>query len=492
MSIDERVLGTGTPSINGKRCEMKGVSGWHYRPYVPMERSTERNAPSICRLAPFETGTEVETLDADAPDATHLLNIRPRDQGDGEPWLAVKMDGRTAVLDGLLPRTDYELFVSRVAEPSTRSRARLIRTGAYPDRVVNYVHPNDDVYAFSGRYLCSPTLTRTPSGDLLAAMDLFEHGGPQNLTLLFRSDDGGRNWEYLCDLFPAYWGALFMNHGVLYFLGTNTENGHVLIGASYDEGCSWTKPTMLFVGGGGRETCGYQRQPVPIIEHEGTLITSVDYGSHTSPSRYGVGTMSVSADADLLDPTNWTVSDLTYFDRGWPGSPTGGTVSMHEGSVYVAGDGRLVNLVRMEIRDADPSYGKACLLELDPNNLEAAPKFLKIADMPTGSNSRTHVLKDPESGRYWAIGNLVTDDTTPRMRNVLCLCVSNDGYEWHVAKTLLDYHQLDPADVGFQYTSFIIDGDDILYLTRTAINGAHNFHDANCQTFGVVSDFRSL
>lgn len=471
---------------------MKGISGWHYRPYIPMERSAEQSRPSICRLAPFETGAEVEVLDTTAPDADHILSIRRAERSSDHPWLTVEMHGPTVVIDQLSSRTDYELVVSRVGEPDTPSRTRLVRTGEYPDRVVNYVHPHDDVYAFSGKYLCSPTLTRTPSGALLAAMDLFEHGGPQNLSLLFKSDDDGRNWKYVCDLFPAYWGALFMNRGVLYFLGTNTENGHVLIGASYDEGQSWTRPTLLFVGGGGRETCGYQRQPVPIIEYQGKLITSVDYGAHTSPSHYGVGTMSVSADDDLLNPTNWMVSDLTYYDSNWPGAPTGGVVSMHEGSVYVAADGRLVNLVRMEIRGAHPAYGKACLLELDPNNLEAAPRFLRIIDMPTGSNSRTHVQRDDESGRYWAIGNLVTDHATPRMRNVLGLCTSEDGYDWRIAKTLLDYRHLNPSEVGFQYTSFIIDNQDILYLTRTAINGAHNFHDANCQTFGSVRDFRRL
>lgn len=456
-----------------------------------MERSEERTRPSICRLAPFETGTEVEVVDDDASDVDHIVMIRLAGAGDS-PWVTVGVDGRTAVVSDLSPESEYELFAARVSDPNQRSRTRLIRTGTYPDRVVNYVHPRDDAYAFSGRYPSSPTLVRTPAGTLLAAMDIFESGGPQNLTLLFRSEDDGRTWNYACDLFPAYWGALFVHRRVVYFLGTNTENGHVLIGASHDDGRTWTKPTVLFVGGGGRETCGYQRQPMPIIEYNGSLVTSIDYGSWTSPNRYGVGTLSVDAAADLLEPTNWTVSDLTYFDRDWPGSPAGGSVSILEGSVYLAADGRLLNLLRIDIRDAVPAHSRACLLELDPKNLEAAPRFLKIIDMPTGSNCRTHVLKDDKTATYWAIGNLVTDNATPRMRNVLGLCSSDDGYEWRVAKVLLDHRHLNPTEVGFQYTSFIIDGDDILYLTRTAINGAHNFHDGNCQTFGLVPSFRNL
>jgi hypothetical protein len=31
--------------------------------------------------------------------------------------------------------------------------------------------------------------------------------------------------------------------------------------------------------------------------------------------------------------------------------------------------------------------------------------------------------------------------------------------------------------VGFQYVDFLIENGDIYYLSRTAINGAHNYHD---------------
>ena len=467
---------------------LKGITGWHYRPFLPEDRADEKNKPCICRLAPFETGTEVEALDA--PGQKLRLHIRVKDTS--EPWRVVEMGGPAAVIDGLRPDTEYELYAARMEAPDTRGRLRYVRTGFYPDRVTNYLHPQDGSYAFSGKYLCSPTLVRVPSGALIAGMDVFESGGPQDLMLLMRSEDNGRTWRYLCDLFPAYWGTLFMHRGALYCLATSTENGHLLIGASYDEGFTWTKPVLLFAGGNTNRACGFQRQPAPIIIHNGKIVTSIDYGAWSSPTKYGIATLFAAADADLLDPASWTVSDITYYDKSWPGSPEGGAVSMLEGSVYAAGDGRLVNLLRMEMHQSNPNHGRACLLELDPDHLEAAPKFLRIIDMPTGANSRTYVLYDSVSAKYWGIGNLVTNAETPRMRSVLALTVSGDGYDWRVAKILLDYSALDPGTVGFQYTSFIFDGNDILYLTRTAFNGAHNFHDANCQTFGVVRNFRAL
>ena len=57
----------------------------------------------------------------------------------------------------------------------------------------------------------------------------------------------------------------------------------------------------------------------------------------------------------------------------------------------------------------------------------------------------------------------------------------------------LFYNHVDsPQLIGFQYVDFIIEGDDLLYLCRTAINGAHNFHDANYSTFHRIRCFRSL
>ena len=46
--------------------------------------------------------------------------------------------------------------------------------------------------------------------------------------------------------------------------------------------------------------------------------------------------------------------------------------------------------------------------------------------------------------------------------------------------------------MGFQYPSFVFDGDDILLQVRTATNGSHNFHDGNYSVFHVIPRFRGL
>ena len=69
---------------------------------------------------------------------------------------------------------------------------------------------------------------------------------------------------------------------------------------------------------------------------------------------------------------------------------------------------------------------------------------------------------------------------------------SSDLNKWNIVCDLLDFRDADKNKIGFQYVDFEIENDDIIYLCRTAINNAHNFHDANYSTFHRIKNFRSL
>ena len=79
----------------------------------------------------------------------------------------------------LSENTEYELFIESPA--GLKSYVRLLKTSPIPEgtTVINYMHPEDTQYDFSGYCLCSPSLVRLESGRLLAGMDLFlsEHTG---------------------------------------------------------------------------------------------------------------------------------------------------------------------------------------------------------------------------------------------------------------------------------------------------------------------------
>lgn len=107
------------------------------------------------------------------------------------------------------------------------------------------------------------------------------------------------------------------------------------------------------------------------------------------------------------------------------------------------------------------------------------------------------IRKDKSTGLYWTITNNNTSPAHSSQRNVLSLYVSPDLRSWYHAKTLMNDDQgMDFDDsvrvTGFQYADWQFDGDDIIYLVRTAYNGAPNYHDSNRITFGRVSRFRSL
>ena len=81
-------------------------------------------------------------------------------------------------------------------------------------------------------------------------------------------------------------------------------------------------------------------------------------------------------------------------------------------------------------------------------------------------------------------------------RNILSLSVSKDAMHWDLVKDLLNYQDIGWPEgyklVGFQYVDFLVEQEDLLYLSRTALNGANNFHDANYITFHRVERFRDL
>lgn len=76
-------------------------------------------------------------------------------------------------------------------------------------------------------------------------------------------------------------------------------------------------------------------------------------------------------------------------------------------------------------------------------------------------------------------------------RTLLSLTRSRDLKRRETVCDLLDFRTCDDREVGFQYVDFEFDKDDIIFLCRTAHNGAATFHDSNHSTFHRISDFRT-
>ena len=155
---------------------MRSAESWSYPRFLPLHEKVRARAPYICRIAPFANGFEFDFKDSKT-DAKYNLIWKERDSEEAHVIALESFKGKVACLEA---GKDYAFRVER--DDGVSSTERLVRTGEVPGIVVNYLHPDDPEYAFSGRYLCSPSLIRLENGDLLASMDLYASGAPQNLT----------------------------------------------------------------------------------------------------------------------------------------------------------------------------------------------------------------------------------------------------------------------------------------------------------------------
>ena len=460
---------------------MRGITTWNQTPYSPLQ--FDAGTPYICRMVPMRRGFTLEWLAVDGVQSYEIYCAKRY-----ETLVLIGSTGNCSFrVEGLEESTDYQVQV-RCA--FGRSRTRLIRTGEAVGTVVNYLHPEDDCYSFSGCCLCSPCLVRLPSGALLASMDLFEGGGPQNLTLLFRSEDDGKTWHYQTELMPCFWGRMFVHKGELFMLAVSTEYGDLLIGKSTDEGRTFTMPTVLLRGSGKTKKPGVHKNPQPVVPYAGRLWCTLEWGTWAE-YRHAAMVMSAPEDADLLDAACWEISEPTAYDPAWPGVAHGHSAGNIEGTLVVFPDGKLRNVMRYDMMRCIPNHGLVLSYLVDAAHPERAITFEKAISFP-GNHSKFEIHYDPVSGRYLSIVSRILGAGTAGARNLLSLIVSTDGEHWHTAADLIDRRTEDPALIGFQYVDFLIEGDDLLFLCRTAMNGARSYHDSNFSTFHRVSHFRSL
>lgn len=178
---------------------MKGHSLWSYKPYTPPLFNV--GDIYICRVVPHENSIHFEWLKND--EECFKVYYRKRDNEEFIHYTDTNKN-ECDILE-LDTDTDYEFYV---ASGEKKSRIRLARCGKSVGTVVNYLHPDDKAYEFSGQYLCSPSLVKHPDGYLLASMDVYGDDSPQNLTLIFRSDDDGKTWHHLTELMPCFVGQM--------------------------------------------------------------------------------------------------------------------------------------------------------------------------------------------------------------------------------------------------------------------------------------------
>jgi len=453
---------------------MKTPAHWSHGPYRPPFIFV--GDIYICRIAPEKDAIVFDWL----PCGAESYSVFCRERGE-EAFISVgKTASCTFRLSGLCEDREYEFYVSAGEK---KSRVRLARCAMSVGCVVNYLHPEDEAYAFSGRYLCSPSLVRLPDGALLASMDLFAGKSPQNLTLIFRSDDEGKSWRYVSELFPCFWGKLFVHGDALYMLSVSTEYGDLLIGRSDDGGRTFTRPVTLLYGGGGKNgEAGVHKNPQPVITYAGRIWNTLEWGAW-GRGYHAPMVMSAPVDADLLDPDAWSFSEPVKYDPTWPGVAEGPSTGNIEGCLVPLSDG-LYNVMRYDMTKTSPNWGRAVCYRVNTEDPEAPLTYARCIEFP--ANHSKFIIRYHEGRQmYYSVASRISAEATGR-RNLLSLLRSRDGITWELDRDIYDYTHEDPAKVGFQYVDFFIEEDEILLLSRTAMGGAHNFHDSNFSTFDRI------
>jgi len=350
-------------------------------------------------------------------------------------------------------------------------------------------------------YLGSPSVVRTPDGALLASFDRFGSGAPRAgevrwcLTSVYRSEDDGRSWQRITHLVDSWWSSLFVHDGATYLLGTSGYCGDIVVRRSTDGGFTWTKPLeessgLLFAAGEDETPPNYHCAPTPVVEHDGRLYRAFEDkgGDETAQGEHDAFVVSCDPADDLLDASNWRMSEKLS-SAVLPGDSAGTPPNWREGNVVVGPDGDLWNVLRTNDL---PERDTAAVLRVEDGGRRV--EFDGVVDLP-GGESKFTIRRDPETGAYLMLSNPNTDPDH-HTRNVLAMYASADLRDWRRVRTLMTDDLLEGVEsiesTGFQYPDWQFDGDDVVYVVRTAYDSAENMHDSNRITFDAVSSFREL
>ncbi|HLV33590.1 MAG TPA: sialidase family protein, partial [Spirillospora sp.] len=316
---------------------------------------------------------------------------------------------------------------------------------------------------------------------------------------VYRSEDDGVSWQNITHIMNCYWSTLFVHQASVYILGVTQQYGSIVIRRSDDGGFTWTHPAdeksgLLFRGGFYHDPPNYHCAPVPVLLHNGRLYKGFE---DCTPNNWGRGfqslVVSAPADADLLDAANWRMSNKLPFDPAWVPAAWGQLENPGwlEGNVVVAPDGVMWNILRFNSR---PLVDKAAMIRIDGEGEKISfDPDTGFIEFPGGMTKFT-IRRDPKSGLYLSLVNNNTDPAWPNQRNVLSLAVSADLLNWRVVKTLMTddtglTHEDSIRLTGFQYVDWQFDGNDIIYLVRTAYRGAIRFHDSNRIIYRVLRNY---
>ena len=358
-------------------------------------------------------------------------------------------------------------------------------------------------------YLGSPSVARLDADTLVASHDYFGPNAPKkngqwnNSSAVHRSTDNGESWSHVTDFDGSFWPTVFEHDGDLYVIGENARYESIVIRKSTDGGLTWTEPADAQNGLLRQGTSGFDDGPNYFSGNNNMLIADgkiyrsfSDRTTLTWADGYQTFVLWADLDSDLLDADSWHASSKVSFPDGVYETANNVVPGWQEGSVVEAPNGEVWNIMRVNVGEHEDRDTAAILkLSADGTTLTFDPDT-GFVNLPGASAGNFVVRRDPKTGLYVTLVNNIVNTEIRRQRNYLSLAVSEDLVNWELVDTLLEDDlglsaEESAAQTGFQYVHWHFDGDDLIYIVRTAYDGAHDYHDSNRITYHVLEDYES-
>ena len=327
--------------------------------------------------------------------------------------------------------------------------------------------------------VANPSMVILPNGDYLASISGTIGASDSSI---WKSVDRGKSWSLLEDGFSLNRQSVFEHLGSIYLIGSKTR-----IYKSSNGGVSWASTD--FSGSFGYDTPTH----IDVVNGRIWKAATVDVSGGTAP-----GFFSAPADVDLMDESSWMPAEpgatwgAGYGEYSLANGQKADVKYECEGTLLVTREGRLVTATKSEIYRPEDGWKDGIAMiyadqedfsktEIDPDY--AGPRL-------PGSNSKYTVRYDPVSKRYWAL----TSGGINRGELNLYSASSEDGRigDFGFEKRILEGHST--SYHGFNYPFMQFDGNDIVFVLRTAWDHhrgtSDRWHDADLFTFHRIENFR--
>lgn len=342
------------------------------------------------------------------------------------------------------------------------------------------------------RNISNPSLMILEDGSYLAGCT----GADPTGNTFFRSYDKGTTWTRISN--PGYmnFGKVFSKDGRLYELGVSDSGcGNIVIRMSEDLGATWSGTQTLFTG-------NYHSAPTPFVECDGRLWHAM--GTKNDNEMMGIFVMSLPLQADPMVASSWTMSNTIVGNKSWLDSGSGHVFNQwQEGCVVRTPSDELKIVTRI---DDSLSNDIMAIIDVEDANTISFDPASGFHIMP-GAGKKFTIKYDEPSAKYWAVTTPVFDEDRIRrhsgwysdkilpifLRSHLALCSSPDLEIWNIEKLVVTSDNV--FFHGFQYADWVIDGNDMVVLCRTAFSESRGLpnrqHDANMLTVHHLHDFRN-